>query len=47
MKIEIILIVFFLTTAIFVFADSYLRSHKKADLKEQQHDQSPENYKRF
>ena len=47
MSFEVILVSLFLATAVFIFAESYFRDHKKVDSKEQQHDQSPENYKRF
>ena len=47
MKFEIVLFVLVLATAISIIAESFFKGQKKADLKEQQHDQSPENYKRF
>ena len=47
MSFQVTIILLFLTTAIFIFAESYFRDHKKVDSKEQQYDQSPENYKRF
>ena len=47
MSFEIILIVLFLAIAVFIFAETYFKDNKKADSKEQQYDQSPENYKRF
>ena len=47
MSIETILIVLFLATAVFIFAETYFKDNNKADTKERQYDQSPENYKRF
>ena len=47
MSFETILIILFLATAVFIFAETYFNDNNKADTKEQQYDQSPENYKRF
>ncbi len=47
MSFETILIVLFLAIAVFIFVETYFKDNNKAESKEKQYDQSPENYKRF